>query len=66
MKQNKKTTPKDKNMLELIIIWAISLAGLGIGVLLTAMLVRHILMSFGRIVFFSDEKTSDTLSANAA
>jgi len=53
-------------MLELVIIWAISLAGLGIGVLLTAMLVRHILMSFGRIVFFSDQKTDDTLSANAA
>lgn len=53
-------------MLELMIIWAISLAGLGFGVLLTAMLVRHILASFGRIVFFSDKKTSDELSANAA
>lgn len=53
-------------MLELMIIWAISLAGLGIGVLLTAMLLRHVAMSFGRIVFFANKKTNDTLSANAA
>lgn len=57
-------------MLELVIIWAVSLVGLGIGVLLTAMFVRYVLTNVGRVVFFTHKKTDDTIddtmSASAA